>query len=82
MVLTLGPYERDPGTSEADRKRADEQINAAADTLCRAAGVLKYLSETVIPDWEASGSDTRGRPPEATREVTSSLSKWVLDNLC
>lgn len=75
LVLSLGQYERDAGTTEADRKRGDEQINAAAETLCRAAGVLKYLSETAIPDWEGSGSEMRGRPPETTREVASALSK-------
>lgn len=74
-VQNLGQYERDLGVSEAERKRGDEQINAAADMLCRAAGILKYLAETIIPEWEASGSDLRGRPPEVTREVASALSR-------
>lgn len=75
IVLALGQYERDPGTAEADRKRGDEQINAAAETLCRAAGILKYLSEVAIPEWEGSGAEMRGRPPETTREVATALSK-------
>lgn len=74
-VQALGQYERDLGVSESERKRCDEQINAAADMLCRAAGVMKYLAETVIPEWEASGSGLRGRPPEITREVASALSR-------
>lgn len=76
-VQALGTYERDASVSEGQRKRSDEQINMAADTLCRAAGVLKYLSEVVIPDWEALTPDLRGRPPEITKDVTMALSKWV-----
>lgn len=74
-VHNIGQYERDLSVSEAERKRGDEHINSAADMLCRAAGILRYLAETVIPDWEASGSDLRGRPPEVTREVASALSR-------
>lgn len=77
-MQTLGQYERDLSVSEAERKRGDEQINSAADLLCRAAGILKYLAETIIPEWEASGSDLRGRPPEVTREVASALSRICL----
>lgn len=76
-VQSLGQYERDLGVSEAERKRCDEHINAAADMLCRAAGILRYLAETVIPEWEASASDLRGRPPEVTREVASALSRYA-----
>jgi len=77
-VQALGTYERDASVSEAQRKRMDEQVNAAAETLCRAAGVLKYLSETVIPDWEALTPDLRERPPEVTGDVTLALSKVCL----
>lgn len=79
LVHNLGTYERDASVSEQERKRNDEQVNLAAETLCRAAGVLHHLSEVVIPAWEGSAMvDLRSRPPEATREVTSALSKICL----
>jgi len=77
MVYTLGIYERDLGVSEAERKRGDDQINSAADTLCKAAGVFKHLAEVVIPEWEASPASPKTRPPELTRDVTAALAKWV-----
>ncbi|CAD6570078.1 MAG: hypothetical protein CYPHOPRED_003733 [Cyphobasidiales sp. Tagirdzhanova-0007] len=77
-VYVLGTYERDPGVSELQRKKGDEQINSAADTLCRAAGVLQYLSETLIPQLEASPGDLKDRPSEITREVAGAVSKLCL----
>lgn len=74
-MQSVGQYERDASTSDSDRKSGDEKINSAADTLCKAAGLLKYLSQTVIPQWEASSLDLRARPPDITREVTDALSK-------
>ncbi|KAL7008100.1 hypothetical protein EMMF5_002282 [Cystobasidiomycetes sp. EMM_F5] len=75
---STGQYERHANTSDADRKRGDERINAAADLLCQAAGVLKYLSETAIPRWESAAGGLKARTPELTKEVSSALSKLCL----
>lgn len=68
--------------SSATLKQHDESINSAAELLCRASGILSYLSETVIPRWESAvGEDIKGRPIELSRDVVTALSKSVLPHL-
>ncbi|KAM0747643.1 hypothetical protein T439DRAFT_343975, partial [Meredithblackwellia eburnea MCA 4105] len=62
LVSTLGLYETSRSLSTAEQKAHDETINQAAEMLCRAAGVLGYLGETVLPRWEnAVGSEGMGK---------------------
>lgn len=78
-MTSLGAYERSRETSDRERKVADEKLNLAAQTLCRASGVFGYLSNTTIPNWEAGVGQAavKGRPPELTREATAGLAKSV-----
>ncbi|GAA5989650.1 hypothetical protein JCM10908_000573 [Rhodotorula pacifica] len=80
LVASLGSYEISSSVSSSAIGVHDETINTAADTLCRASGVLMYLAETVIPRWEAAvGTEAlRARPVEMTREVTTALAKMCL----
>lgn len=80
LVASLGSYEISASVSSAAIGVHDETINSAADTLCRASGVLMHLAETVVPRWEAAvGTEAlRQRPVEMTREVTTALAKCVL----
>ncbi|KAF8208732.1 BRO1 domain-containing protein [Mycena galopus ATCC 62051] len=78
-VASLGTYEHDRAISDADRKTKDNQLNVAADLLCRASGIFLYISETVLVDWEnASSSTAFTRPPDLSREVNSALAKSSL----
>ena len=75
-MANLGDYERLAYTTEDERKRADAQINSAADQLCRAAGVFDHLAKSAIPEWErVMGMSVKGRPVDLTREVCSALSR-------
>ncbi|POY74819.1 hypothetical protein BMF94_2092 [Rhodotorula taiwanensis] len=80
LVASLGSYEISASVSSAAIGVHDETINSAADTLCRASGVLMHLAETVVPRWEAAvGTEAlRQRPVEMTREVTTALAKMCL----
>lgn len=79
LVSALGSYEISSSASSATLKQHDESINSAAELLCRASGILSYLSETVIPRWESAvGEDIKGRPIELSRDVVTALSKLTL----
>ncbi|PWZ00023.1 hypothetical protein BCV70DRAFT_161602 [Testicularia cyperi] len=78
IVASLGEYERDRSLSDADRGVKNDRLKAAADTLCRAAGILAHLSSHLIPRWESHHGIPEGRPPELTRELTLALSKVCL----
>lgn len=80
LVTSLGSYEIASSVTTTALKVHDETINQAADTLCRASGILMHLAEVVIPRWEAAvGLDAlRARPVEMSREVTTALAKCVL----
>ncbi|MBW0518350.1 hypothetical protein O181_058065 [Austropuccinia psidii MF-1] len=80
VVSSLGSYEFG---SDASRRSGDEKLNLAVDGLCRASGLLEFLSRETIPDWEKTHPDGAAqlrscRPPELSREVTSSLSRVAL----
>lgn len=77
LVASLGSYEISNSVSSAAIAAHDETINSAAETLCRASGVLMFLAETVVPRWEAAvGTEAlRSRPVEMTRQVTTALAK-------
>ena len=78
-VRALGHYEHQRHTSDLERRRMDEIINVAADTLCRASGILTHLSDHVIPLCESAVPDAPAiKIPEITRDVTSALAKYVL----
>ncbi|GAA5842676.1 hypothetical protein JCM9279_003659 [Rhodotorula babjevae] len=80
LVTSLGSYEIASSVTTTALKVHDETINQAADTLCRASGILMHLAEVVIPRWEAAvGLDAlRARPVEMSREVTTALAKTCL----
>ncbi|GAA5896969.1 hypothetical protein JCM8208_006126 [Rhodotorula glutinis] len=80
LVTSLGSYEIASSVTTTALKVHDETINQAADTLCRASGILMHLAEVVIPRWEAAvGLDAlRARPVEMSREVTTALAKMCL----
>ncbi|BGP16067.1 hypothetical protein JCM10213_006797 [Rhodosporidiobolus nylandii] len=80
LVASLGSYEISSSVSSAAIRIHDETINQAAETLCRASGVLMHLAEVVVPRWEAAvGRDAlRQRPVEMSREVATALSKMCL----
>ncbi|GAA5851289.1 hypothetical protein JCM8547_004195 [Rhodosporidiobolus lusitaniae] len=80
LVTALGSYEISSSVSSTAIKVHDETINQAAETLCRASGVLMHLAEVVIPRWEAAvGAEAlRLRPLEASREVATALAKMSL----
>lgn len=73
-VASLGWYERDRSLSLDQRKRNDERLKWAADTLCRAAGILLYLSTQLIPKWSDHVGSLDGLPPDLTTEATLALS--------
>lgn len=77
LVASLGSYEISASVSATAIAVHDETINSAADTLCRASGVLMFLAETVIPRWEnVVGQEAlKSRPIEMTRQVTTALAK-------
>ncbi|GAA5978764.1 hypothetical protein JCM11641_006170 [Rhodosporidiobolus odoratus] len=80
LVTSLGSYEISSSVSSSAIKIHDETINQAADTLCKASGVLMHLAEVIIPRWEAAvGTEAlRTRPLEMTREVATALAKVCL----
>ncbi|GAA5999029.1 uncharacterized protein JCM10292_003269 [Rhodotorula paludigena] len=80
LVASLGSYEIASSVSSSAIKVHDETINQAADTLCKASGVLMHLAEVVIPRWEAAvGLEAlRTRPIDMSREVTTALAKMCL----
>lgn len=78
LVASLGSYETSASVSTAGVDSHSETINSAAEILCRASGVLRYLAEVQIPTWELSvGDSIRSRPVELTRSVVSALSRLV-----
>ncbi|EJD02669.1 uncharacterized protein FOMMEDRAFT_107601 [Fomitiporia mediterranea MF3/22] len=77
-VTSLGNYEFERTISEMERKTKDEKLNFAVTLLCRANGVFKYLSETVLPEWDKDESSLQNRPPDATQQVTNALAKMSL----
>ncbi|GAA5826928.1 hypothetical protein JCM3770_006308 [Rhodotorula araucariae] len=80
LVASLGSYEIASSVTTTALKVHDETINQAADTLCRASGILMHVAEVVIPRWEAAvGLDAlRARPIEMSREITTALAKMCL----
>ncbi len=73
-VHGLGAFERDRSLSAEDRRAKDERLRWGADTLCRASGVLVYVSEELLPQWrDAAG--VVDIPPDLTGEATLALSK-------
>ncbi|KZO98781.1 hypothetical protein CALVIDRAFT_478004 [Calocera viscosa TUFC12733] len=80
-VTSLGLYEQEGYVSEAERKEKDEQLNFAARTLCRAAGVFKYIPDTILPEWakvNAASSKGKDRPPDLSPEVLTALPKIAM----
>ncbi|SPO30891.1 uncharacterized protein UTRI_05491_B [Ustilago trichophora] len=77
-VAGLGSFERDPRLSGEERKSKDDRLRWAADTLCRASGVLLYLSQEFLPRWRDQVGRVEGLPPDLTTEVTLALSKVCL----
>lgn len=73
-VHGLGAFERDRSLSADERRVKDERLRWGADTLCRASGVLVYVSEELLPQWrDAAGA--MDVPPDLTGEATLALSK-------
>ena len=84
-VAALGPYETERAISDATRKAKDEKLNFTVTLLCRAAGVFKYVSEVVLPEWDrveaqVPSSSIYARPLDVSPEITNALSKCVLFN--
>ncbi|THH07140.1 hypothetical protein EW145_g3583 [Phellinidium pouzarii] len=77
-VAALGRYEHERTISDAVRKKKDEKLNFGVSLLCRASGVFRYLSETVLPDWDKNGASAHSRPLDVTQEVISALAKMAL----
>ncbi|TKY88719.1 hypothetical protein EX895_002350 [Sporisorium graminicola] len=77
-VAGLGGYERDRSTSAEQRKLKDDRLRWAADTLCRASGILLYLSQELLPKWRDYAGQVDGLPPDLTTEATLALSKVCL----
>lgn len=76
-VDNLGNYEHQRNTSESERKRLDEQLNAAADMLCRAAGIFDYLVQDLLPRWDASADNPPATrmPVDLSPDVLAALSR-------
>ncbi|KZT61984.1 hypothetical protein CALCODRAFT_426793 [Calocera cornea HHB12733] len=80
-VTSLGLYEQEGYVSETERKEKDEQLNFAARTLCRAGGVFKYISDSILPEWakvNAASSKGKDRPPDLSPEVLTALPKIAM----
>ncbi|SPO29669.1 uncharacterized protein UTRI_05491 [Ustilago trichophora] len=77
-VSGLGSFERDARLSSEERKSRDDRLRWAADTLCRASGILLYLSQELLPRWRDQVGRVEGLPPDLTTEVTLGLSKVCL----
>lgn len=77
-VQALGSFERDRNISSDERKRKDDRLRWAADTLCRASGILLYLSQELLPKWRDHVGRIEGLPPDLTMEATLALSKVCL----
>ncbi|KAJ7594447.1 BRO1 domain-containing protein [Mycena floridula] len=81
IVASLGAYEHDRAISNADRKAKDVRVNQAVAFLCKASGIFRYISDTVLPEWEKtkeSWPPNFNRPPDLSREVNHALSKMAL----
>ncbi len=48
------------------------------DTLCRASGILLYLSQDFLPKWRDQVGRVDGLPLDLTTEATLALSKVCL----
>lgn len=77
-VQGLGSFERDRSISAEERKAKDDRLRWAADTLCRASGILLYLSQELLPKWRDAVGRIDGLPPDLTTEATLALSKICL----
>ncbi|GAC98026.1 hypothetical protein PHSY_005614 [Pseudozyma hubeiensis SY62] len=77
-VASLGSFERDRSLSSDARKLKDDRLRWAADTLCRSAGILLYLSTDLLPKWSDQVGRVEGLPPDLTTEATLALSKVCL----
>ncbi|SOV01628.1 uncharacterized protein UDID_06863 [Ustilago sp. UG-2017a] len=77
-VNGLGSFETNRSLSSQQRKDKDDKLRWAADTLCRASGILLYLSTELLPKWKDSVGSLDGLPPDLTQEATLGLSKVCL----
>lgn len=80
-VASLGNYEQEGYLPEAERKEKDDQLNFAARTLCKAAGIFKYLPDSILPEWakvNSASSKGKDRPPDLSPEVLTALPKIVM----
>ncbi|KAI3488837.1 hypothetical protein L1887_47036 [Cichorium endivia] len=64
-VHGLGAFERDRSLSADERRVKDERLRWGADTLCRASGVLVYVSEELLPQWRGAAG-AMDVPPDLT----------------
>ena len=56
-VASLGAYERERATTDADRRAKDDRLHFAVTLLCRASGVYSYIAETVLPEWNNNNNN-------------------------
>ncbi|EJU04137.1 pH-response regulator protein palC [Dacryopinax primogenitus] len=80
-VASLGNYEQEGYLSEAERKEKDEQLNFAARTLCKAAGIFKSIPDAILPQWakvNSASSKGKDRPPDLSPEVLATLPKVAM----
>ncbi|KAH9942358.1 uncharacterized protein BXZ73DRAFT_87964 [Epithele typhae] len=86
VVHSLGSYETDRSTSDADRKAKDDRLTFAITLLCKAAGLYEYVGKHAVAAWEANrarllslGTVPCPRPPpDVSREVAIGLGKMAL----
>ncbi|CCF50958.1 hypothetical protein NDA11_007373 [Ustilago hordei] len=74
----LGSFETNRSLSWQQRKDKDDKLRWAADTLCRASGILLLLSTELLPKWKVSVGSVEVLPPDLTQEATLALSKVCL----
>lgn len=74
-MTSLGAYERNRAISDAERKAKDDQLNIAADLLCRASGIFSHISDSVLQEWDCVSITPFTRPPDLSREVNTALAK-------
>lgn len=75
LLGALGSYETSRSVSSTALTQMDQRVNDAADKLCQAAGIARFVSDKAIPAWEAQSApeQIRRRPAEMTRECASAL---------
>ncbi|KAJ1019584.1 hypothetical protein NDA18_006062 [Ustilago nuda] len=74
----LGSFETNRSLSWQQRKDKDDKLRWAADTLCRASGILLLLSTELLPKWKVSVGSVQVLPPDLSQEATLALSKVCL----